>query len=57
LSKSSKPAPLGREVTALSNLAAGISKEKLSHDEVLKIGERAVPDFARLISGSAFSNG
>src|SRR5207244_12921852 len=43
---------LGLQVAAfscLTNLAAGISKEKLSHDEVLEIGESAAADFARLL--------
>src|SRR6202040_2701822 len=41
---------LGLEVAAfscLTNLAAGLSKEKLSHDEVLEIGSRASADFSR----------
>jgi purine-nucleoside phosphorylase len=42
---------LGLEVAAfscLTNLAAGLSKEKLSHDEVLEIGKTAVANLARL---------
>jgi purine-nucleoside phosphorylase len=43
---------LGLEVAGIScltNLAAGISKEKLSHDEVLETGKKATQDFARLL--------
>jgi purine-nucleoside phosphorylase len=43
---------LGLEVAAfscLTNLAAGISKEKLSHDEVLEIGKSSATKFARLL--------
>src|SRR6266513_5168261 len=42
---------LGLEVagfSCLTNLAAGISEEKLSHDEVLEVGKKAAIDFARL---------
>ena len=49
---------LGLEVAAfscLTNLAAGISKEKLSHDEVLEIGSRASADFSRLLSANLAS--
>ena len=48
---------LGLEVagfSCLTNLAAGISKTKLSHDEVLEIGKQAAARFARLVS--AFFN-
>ena len=44
---------LGLEVagfSCLTNLAAGLSKEKLSHQEVLEVGKRAASDFARLLS-------
>jgi purine-nucleoside phosphorylase len=43
---------LALEVAAfscLTNLAAGISKEKLTHEEVLRIGKQAAADFARLL--------
>jgi purine-nucleoside phosphorylase len=43
---------LGLEVagfSCLTNLAAGLSKEKLSHEEVLKVGKKAAADFARLL--------
>ena len=43
---------LGLEVAAFScitNLAAGISRAKLSHDEVLAIGAKSAADFSRLI--------
>ena len=43
---------LGLEVvgfSCLTNLAAGISKEKLSHDEVLETGRKAAADFAQLL--------
>ena len=44
---------LGLEVagfSCLTNLAAGLSKEKLSHEEVLETGKKAAGDFARLIT-------
>jgi purine-nucleoside phosphorylase len=44
---------LGLEVSGfscLTNLAAGISHEKLSHDEVLQAGKAAAANFARLLS-------
>jgi purine-nucleoside phosphorylase len=44
---------LGLEVagfSCLTNLAAGLSKEKLSHEEVLEVGKKAAADFARLLS-------
>jgi len=44
---------LGFEVagfSCLTNLAAGLSQEKLSHDEVLETGQRAAADFLRLLS-------
>jgi purine-nucleoside phosphorylase len=43
---------LGLEIAAFScitNLAAGISKEKLSHDQVLQTGTRAAASFRRLL--------
>jgi purine-nucleoside phosphorylase len=43
---------LGLEVagfSCLTNLAAGLSKEKLSHEDVLEVGKRAASDFARLL--------
>jgi purine-nucleoside phosphorylase len=43
---------LGLEVggfSCLTNLAAGLSKEKLSHEDVLEVGKRAAADFARLL--------
>jgi len=36
----------------LTNLAAALSKEKLSHEEVLEIGKGAASDFARLLSSA-----
>ena len=48
---------LGVEVagfSCLTNLAAGLSKEKLSHDEVLEGGRKAAGDFRKLLN-SAFS--
>jgi purine-nucleoside phosphorylase len=44
---------LGLEVAAFScitNRAAGISRAKLSHEEVLAIGGKAAADFARLLA-------
>jgi len=46
---------LGLEVagfSCLTNLAAGLSKEKLSHGEVLEVGKKAAADFARLLRGA-----
>ncbi|MEY2479486.1 MAG: purine-nucleoside phosphorylase [Verrucomicrobiota bacterium] len=43
---------LGLEVagfSCLTNLAAGLSKEKLSHEEVLAIGKSSAQDFAKLL--------
>jgi purine-nucleoside phosphorylase len=43
---------LGLEVAAfscLTNLAAGLSKDKLSHDEVLETGKLAAIAFTRLL--------
>jgi len=45
-------ASLGLEVAAIScitNLAAGISPEKLSHDEVKKTAEKVMNKFSRLL--------
>ena len=44
---------LGLEVAGFScitNLAAGLSKEEFSHQEVLEVGKKAAADFARLLS-------
>ena len=44
---------LGLEVagfSCLTNLAAGLSNEKLSHEEVLEVGKKAAADFARLLA-------
>jgi len=44
---------LGLEVagfSCLTNLAAGISSAKLTHDEVLETGKKAATDFTRLLS-------
>jgi purine-nucleoside phosphorylase len=35
--------------SCLTNLAAGLSKEKLSHEEVLEVGRKAAADFARFL--------
>jgi purine-nucleoside phosphorylase len=46
---------LGLEVagfSCLTNLAAGISGKKLSHDEVLETGKNAAADFARLLGAA-----
>jgi purine nucleoside phosphorylase len=32
------------------NLAAGLSKQKVSHEEVLEVGKKATTDFARLLN-------
>jgi purine-nucleoside phosphorylase len=48
---------LGLEVAGFScptNLAAGLSKQKLSHEEVLEVGKRAAASFERL-QQAAFS--
>lgn len=37
--------------SCLTNLAAGLSQEKLSHEEVLEVGKNAAVDFAKLLSG------
>ena len=36
--------------SCLTNLAAGLSKEKLSHQEVLDVGKKAASDFAKLLA-------
>ena len=44
---------LGLEVagfSCLTNLAAGLSQEKVTHEEVLRIGDKAAADFATLLS-------
>ncbi len=46
---------LGLEVagfSCLTNLAAGLSKESLSHEEVLEVGKKAAADFARLLKAA-----
>jgi len=46
---------LGLEVagfSCLTNLAAGLSKEKLRHEEVLEVGKKAAGNFARLLSAA-----
>ena len=46
---------LGLEVagfSCLTNLAAGLSKEKLSHEDVLEVGKKAAAEFARLLKAS-----
>jgi purine-nucleoside phosphorylase len=46
---------LGLEVagfSCLTNLAAGLSKEKLSHEEVLKVGKNSAALFARLLNAA-----
>jgi purine-nucleoside phosphorylase len=36
--------------SCLTNLAAGLSQEKLSHAEVLEVGKKAATDFSRLLA-------
>jgi purine-nucleoside phosphorylase len=46
---------LGLEVvgfSCLTNLAAGLSKEELSHQEVLEVGQKAAADFAKLLQAA-----
>src|SRR5205814_8354286 len=46
---------LGLEIagfSCLTNLAAGLSKEKLGHGEVLKIGTRAAAAFGKLLGAT-----
>jgi purine-nucleoside phosphorylase len=46
---------LGLEVagfSCLTNLAAGLSTEKLSHEDVLEVGKKAAAEFARLLKAS-----
>ncbi|HLW34128.1 MAG TPA: purine-nucleoside phosphorylase [Chthoniobacterales bacterium] len=46
---------LGLEVagfSCLTNLAAGLSKEPLSHQEVLEVGKKAAADFAQLLTAA-----
>jgi len=38
--------------SCLTNLAAGLSKEKLSHEDVLEVGKKAAVHFARLLQGA-----
>ncbi len=37
-------------ISCITNMATGISLEKLSHEEVTRIGERVKEDFARLVT-------
>jgi purine-nucleoside phosphorylase len=49
---------LGLEVagfSCLTNLAAGLSKEKLTHEEVLEVGSEAAADFERLLRAACTS--
>ena|ERR1043166_2924038 len=46
---------LGLEVVAfscLTNLAAGITKEKLTHEQVLEVSKKAAADFAKLLNAA-----
>jgi purine-nucleoside phosphorylase len=46
---------LGMEVggfSCLTNLAAGLSTEKLSHQEVLEVGKKAAANFAKLLTAT-----
>ena len=48
---------LGLEVAAfscLTNLAAGLSKEKVSHEQVLETGKKAASNFTTLLSAALF---
>ncbi len=38
-------------ISCITNMAAGVSKEALNHDEVLETGERAKTKFSALVSG------
>ena len=38
-------------ISCLTNLAAGISKQPLTHDEVMETADRISGDFARLVRG------
>jgi purine-nucleoside phosphorylase len=38
--------------SCLTNLAAGLSKEKLTHEDVLEVGKKAAAEFARLLKAS-----
>lgn len=44
-------------ISCVSNMAAGISKNKLSHEEVQQTAQRVAPDFKRLITQSIISIG
>ena len=47
---------LGLQVVAfscLTNLAAGLSKEKVSHEQVLETGKKAAANFARLLKATS----
>ncbi len=41
-----------RSFSCLTNLAAGLSKEKLSHEEVLEVGKKTATDFVKLLSAA-----
>jgi purine-nucleoside phosphorylase len=46
---------LGLEVvgfSCLTNLAAGLSKEKLSHQKVLEVGKKAAANFGQMLTGN-----
>jgi purine-nucleoside phosphorylase len=43
--------------SCLTNLAAGLSKEKLSHEEVLEVGKKAAANFSRLLDAAFSSRG
>jgi purine nucleoside phosphorylase len=36
----------------LTNLAAGFSKERLSHEYVLEVGKKAAADFSRILKAA-----
>jgi len=38
--------------SCLTNLAAGVSKEKVSHEEVLEVGNNAATVFAKLLKAA-----
>jgi purine-nucleoside phosphorylase len=38
-------------ISCLTNFAAGISKQPLTHDEVMETADRISGDFARLVRG------
>ena len=54
-SRSDPGRALGLEVagfSCLTNLAAGLSKEKLSHEEVFETANKAAADFKRLVQAA-----